>query len=319
MNGIHGIAARTSRRGFLATAAVAVGMQATAEPARASDVSTAGSCLMADAPPDDWRVQHGQVKQSVMGFIFKLPTDTLIDAVARMGLAGIEGIGGDPQVVARVREKGLVVTTGSGGVPLHTGPVSRETHESYAEKIRDSIDKAAAVGIGGIIVFTGNRPEGIGEEQGKRNCIDGFKKVVGHAEKKNVVLRLEILNSRDDTGWMTGHPGYFGDDVDLCADIVKGVDSPGLKLLFDVYHAQIMNGDVIRRIRQYHDIIGHVHTAGVPGRHELDDRQELNYPAIMRALLEVGYQGYVAHEFAPTWPDKLAALRHAARLCDVTG
>jgi hydroxypyruvate isomerase len=284
-----------------------------AEPAAATGVSP-----VPDAPPEDWRVEHGQVKQAVMGFIFKLPAETHIDAAARMGLVGIEGVGDDPQVLARAREKGLTVTTGVGGVPLHTGPVSRETHDAYAEKIRAAIDRAAAAGIGGIIVFTGNRPEGITDEQGKRNCIEGFKRVADYAEQNKVVLRLEILNSRDDTGWMTGHPGYFGDDVDLCADIVKAVGSPGLKLLFDVYHVQIMNGDVIRRIRQYHDIIGHVHTAGVPGRHELDERQELNYPAIMRALLEVGYQGYVAHEFVPAWPDKLSALRHAARLCDVT-
>ena len=138
-----------------------------------------------------------------------------------------------------------------------------------------------------------------------------------YAAEKKVTLVLEILNSRDASGWMTGHPGYFGDNVDLLRDMIRAVGSPGLKLLFDVYHVQIMNGDLIRRIRQYKDIIGHVHTAGVPGRHEIDETQEINYPAVMRALLEIGYQGYVAHEFVPTWPDKLAALRHAVRLCDV--
>jgi hydroxypyruvate isomerase len=116
---------------------------------------------------------------------------------------------------------------------------------------------------------------------------------------------------------MKGHPGYFGDDVDLCIDLIKRVGSPRMKLLFDVYHVQVMNGDVIRRIRQYQDYIGHYHVAGCPGRGELDDTQELYYPAIMRAILETGYTGYVSQEFIPTWPDKLAALRHAVRLCDV--
>jgi hydroxypyruvate isomerase len=126
-----------------------------------------------------------------------------------------------------------------------------------------------------------------------------------------------MLNTRDNTHPMKGHPGYFGNDVDLCVDLIRQVGAPRMKLLFDVYHVQIMNGDVIRRIRQHKDVIAHVHTAGVPGRAELDETQELNYPAVMRALIEVGYQGFVAQEFIPTWPDKVAALRHAVRVCDV--
>ena len=115
---------------------------------------------------------------------------------------------------------------------------------------------------------------------------------------------------------MKGHPGYWGDDVDHCAELIHKVASPSLKLLFDVYHVQIMNGDVIRRIRQYKDIIGHYHTAGNPGRAELDDTQEINYPAVMRAILETKYDGFVAQEFIPTWDD-VSALRHAAMVCDV--
>jgi hydroxypyruvate isomerase len=138
-----------------------------------------------------------------------------------------------------------------------------------------------------------------------------------YAEKQNVNLCLEHLNSRDDSHPMKGHPGYFGDDVDFCIDLVKRVDSPRMKLLFDFYHVQVMNGDVIRRFRNYFDYIGHLHTAGNPGRCELDDNQELNYTAIMRAVVEAGYRGYVAQEFIPTWDDKLGALRHAVQLCDV--
>ena len=116
---------------------------------------------------------------------------------------------------------------------------------------------------------------------------------------------------------MKGHPGYFGDHVDFCVELIRRVDSPNMKLLFDIYHVQIMDGDVIRRIRQYKDLIGHYHTAGVPGRGELDDQQEINYPAVMRAILETGYTGYVAQEFIPTWSDKVLALRHGAMVCDV--
>jgi len=125
-----------------------------------------------------------------------------------------------------------------------------------------------------------------------------------------------MLNSRENSHPMKGHPGYQGDHTDYCIDIIKRVGSPRMKLLFDIYHAQIQDGDIIRRIRQHHEYIGHVHTAGNPGRGELDDKQEINFPPIMEALLEVGYQGYVGHEFIPT-RDPLAGLREAVTLCDV--
>jgi hydroxypyruvate isomerase len=141
--------------------------------------------------------------------------------------------------------------------------------------------------------------------------------VIRDAEAKKVTLCLEHLNSRDDTHPMKGHPGYFGDDVDFCVDLIRKVGSPNFKLLFDIYHVQIMNGDVIRRIREYKEYIAHYHTAGVPGRGELDETQEINYPAVMRAILETGYEGYVAQEFIPTWDDRALALRHAAQICDV--
>ena len=143
----------------------------------------------------------------------------------------------------------------------------------------------------------------------------GFKEIIGHAEKNKVTLVLEMLNSRYSKD-MIGHPGYQGDHTEYCVDIIKRVGSERLKLLFDIYHVQIMDGDVITRIKQHKDVIGHVHTAGNPGRGELDDLQEINYPPIMSALLEVGYKGYVGQEFMPT-RDPLAGLREAVALCDV--
>ena len=166
-----------------------------------------------------------------------------------------------------------------------------------------------------MISFTGMR-EGIPDDVGAKNCVEAYKKIIGYAEKKKVTLCLEMLNTRDDTHPMKGHPGYQGDHTDYCIDIIKRVGSRYLKLLFDVYHVQIMDGDVIRRIHQYKDYIGHVHTAGNPGRAELDDQQEIAYKPIMEALVEVGYKGYVGQEFIPT-RDPLAGLTQAVALCDV--
>ena len=159
--------------------------------------------------------------------------------------------------------------------------------------------------------------KGISREEGAENCVKVWKTVIPYAEKKGINLVLEHLNSRDDSHPMKGHPGYFGDDVDFCVELIKRVDSPRMTLLFDVYHVQIMNGDVIRRIGMYKDYISHYHTAGNPGRKELDETQEIYYPAVMRAIVDTGFKGYVAQEFIPTWDDKEAALRHAAEVCDV--
>ena len=147
--------------------------------------------------------------------------------------------------------------------------------------------------------------------------MEGLKKVMARAEAKKVTLCLEMLNSRETSHPMKGHPGYQGDHTDYCIDIIKQVGSPRLKLLFDVYHVQIMDGDVIRRIRQHKDLIGHIHVAGNPGRGELDDKQEINYPPIMKALLEIGYTGFVGQEFIPTG-DPYKGLQQAVRLCDVS-
>jgi hydroxypyruvate isomerase len=177
------------------------------------------------------------------------------------------------------------------------------------------IEACADAGFPSVITFTGMREKDIPDDVGARNCVEGYKKVVGYAEKKNVTLCLEMLNSRVDAT-MKGHPGYQGDHTDYCIDIIKRVGSPRLKLLFDVYHVQIMDGDVIARIRQHKEYIGHVHTAGVPGRGELDDRQEVNYPAVMRAIADAGIKAYVGQEFIPT-RDPMEGLRQACEVCTV--
>ena len=149
------------------------------------------------------------------------------------------------------------------------------------------------------------------------NMVAGLKQIVGHAEKQRVTVNLEVLNSRVNIE-MKGHPDYFCDRVEPAVEIIRRVGSPRLKLLFDIYHVQIMQGDVISRIRQFHEYIGHYHTAGVPGRNELDDQQELSYAPIMRAIAATNYQGYIGQEFIPRSPlSPLAGLAQAAKLCDV--
>ncbi|MEM7012149.1 MAG: TIM barrel protein, partial [Verrucomicrobiota bacterium] len=183
--------------------------------------------------------------------------------------------------------------------------------------LKDAINVAAEFGAKSAITFTGMRFDGMNEAEAAKNCVAVWKEVMPLAEDKGVTLTLEHLNSRDDSHPMKGHPGYFGDDVDFCVDLINDVNSPNMKLLFDIYHVSIMNGDIIRRIRQYKDVIGHYHTAGNPGRAEMDDKQEINYPTIMREVLATGYKGFVAQEFIPEWEDHELALRHAAMLCDV--
>jgi hydroxypyruvate isomerase len=268
----------------------------------------------ANIPAEDYKIQNGRIKQSVYTWCFKpMPEEELILACRRMGITAIDA---RPECYPLLKKHGMKLPM----VWVHgldTGPFSPDNITFCVEKLREGIDLAVQCDCSQVITYTGMREKGVSDEQGAQNCVDCWKEVIGYAEKKGVTLCLEHLNSRDETHPMKGHPGYFGDDVELCIDLIKRVDSPNMKLLFDIYHVQVMNGDVIRRLRQHKDYIGHYHTAGVPGRGELDDTQEINYPAVMRAILETGFTGYVSQEFIPTWPDKLAALRHAVKLCDV--
>ena len=287
----------------------------------ASGVALAGGGLAATtqgAPPvsEDYRIEHGQINHSVMGWCFRpMKVEDLARHCKRMGMPAMEGI--SPEHYPMLRDMGLTVSLVSSH-GFKEGMCDPKLHEKCVKILRERIDLAADAGYQRVITFTGMRVPGQSDEQLTKNCIAGWKKIVGHAEQRKVTLCLEHLNSRDDSHPMKGHPGYFGDDVDHCISMIKAVGSPNLKLLFDVYHVQIMNGDVIRRIGQYQEYIGHYHTAGNPGRGELDENQEINYPAVMRAILKTGYTGFVAHEFIPTWKDKMAALRHGVQVCDVT-
>ena len=265
--------------------------------------------------PDDFKVKNGPIRQSIMGWCFKpMPAEELARHCKDIGLVAMEGI--NSKSYPYVKELGLNISLVSSH-GFRKGPVSPENREYCIKTLRDRIDLAKSVDCPSVITFTGMSDPKVSHEQGAKNCVEVWKEVMPYAEKHGINLCLEHLNSRDDTHPMKGHPGYFGDDVDFCVDLIKRVDSPNMKLLFDIYHVQIMNGDVISRIRQYKDLIGHYHTAGCPGRAELDETQEINYPPIMKEIVKTGYKGYVAQEFIPTWDDPVKALRHAAMVCDV--
>lgn len=265
--------------------------------------------------PSDFKITNKRIHQSVMGWCFKpMPVPELIQHCAEIGFEAIEGIGTEFYLAAK-QARLKISLVGSHG--FGKGPVDTANHEMCVAKLKSSIDTAVEFGAPSVITFTGMSVKGMADGTAEQNCLDCWKQVIDYAEEKQITLVLEHLNSRDNTHPMKGHPGYFGDDVERCIDLVKRMDSPRFKLLFDVYHVQIMNGDVIRRIQEFHPYIGHYHTAGNPGRGEIDENQEINYPPIMKAILETGYKLFVAQEFIPTWDDPMQALRHSAMVCDV--
>jgi hydroxypyruvate isomerase len=271
--------------------------------------------LSRSAADPEFQVKRGRIRQSIMGWTYApMPVPELARLCREIGFAAMEGV--DPSHYPMIRDLGMeIALVGSHG--FSKGPLNPNHRDEVISRLRQGIETAERYGSKRVITFTGMREPGITDEAAMRNCVETWQSVMPLAEEKGVDLCLEHLNSRD-LGHMTkGHPGYFGDDVDRCAELVRRVGSPRMKLLFDFYHVQVMHGDVVRRYRELQPIIGHLHVAGVPGRGELDDQQELNYPAILRAVAESGYEGFVAQEFLPTWPDRELALRHAVAVCDV--
>ena len=263
-----------------------------------------------------FKIKNNRIRQSIMGWCFNpMPTMELAKHCKEIGLVAMEGI--DSKHYPAVRELGLKISLVSGGHGFKNGPCNPKNTDTVINGLKKGIDLAADIGTKSVITFTGMSYKGMDPDKAADLCVETWKKVMPYAEKKGITLVLEHLNSRDDSHPMKGHPGYFGDDVDFCAKLVNGVGSKNFKLLFDVYHVQVMNGDVIRRIKQYKDIIGHYHTAGCPGRGEIDETQEINYPPILKAILGTGYEGYLAQEFIPTWKDPIQSLRHAAEVCDI--
>lgn len=262
---------------------------------------------------DARRERKGRVRQTFVYWCFEKywDIDRACQIANELGCVGLESV--EPVYWPVLKKHGLLPILAKAH-HFDIGLNKRELWPRCLEMLHASIDRCADAGCPNTVTFTGTR-DGISDDVGLRNCVEGYKQVVGHAERKQVTLCLEMLNSRTG-GFMLGRPNYQGDHIDYCLEIVKRVGSPQLKLLFDIYHVQVMDGDIIARIRADHEYIDHYHTAGVPGRCELDDAQEINYPPIIEAILQTGYTGYVGHEFIPT-RDPLDGLAEAVALCDV--
>jgi len=272
----------------------------------------------------------GRVKQSLAFWCFnsrgdKWSAEKTCQVAKQLRCGSVELIG--PEHWDTLKKHGLVCAiapNGMPGAPFMRGFNNPKFHGEVIERTSRTIDLCADARFPSVIAFVGYRwtdPDSpksaiISTDDALASCVKGLKRLAAHAEKKGVTICLEHLNTRDNSDPMKGHPGYQGDDLDFVVSILKKVGSPRVKLLFDIYHVQIMHGDLIRRIEQTKDLIGHVHTAGVPGRGELDETQEINYPAAIRKLVDVGYTGYVGQEFIPT-RDPLAGLKQAVKVCDV--
>jgi hydroxypyruvate isomerase len=211
---------------------------------------------------------------------------------------------------AVVRDYGLICSMGSGGGgSIANGLNVKANHDEIVRNLELTIPKAAAQKVPNVITFFGNR-RGMSDSEAIANCVEGLNRVKKVAEESGVTICVELLNSKVD------HKDYHGDHTAFGVEIVKAVASPRVKLLYDIYHMQIMEGDIIRTIRDNKEYLAHFHTGGVPGRHELDATQELNWATICSAIVDTGFQGYLAHEFVPT-RDPLTSLREAVVLCDV--
>jgi hydroxypyruvate isomerase len=252
---------------------------------------------------------QGRVKQSVARWCYNhLSLDELCRAAAGMGLAAVDLVA--PEDASILKKYALVpamIMPGGGSIP--DGLNRKENHAGIEAELRRRIPLAAAVGAPNIITFSGNR-RGLADPQGLENCAIGLNRVKRIAEDHGVTICVELLNSKVD------HHDYQCDHTAWGVDLIKRVDSPRVKLLYDIYHMQIMEGDILRTIRENIQHIAHFHTGGVPGRHELDDTQELNWRTVARTIADLGFSGYLAHEFVPT-RDPLTSLRQAVELCTV--
>ncbi len=261
------------------------------------------------ANAEDAAATKKRVRQSVCRWCYqKMPIDDLCAAAAQMGLFGIDLLNPDEYEVPR--RHGLICTMGYADAGTIPEAMNRTEHHAAIEAaLRTNIPLAAKAGIPNVITFSGNR-KGMPDDEGARNTIAGLNRVKKIAEDNGVAICLELLNSK------VNHPDYMCDHIAWGVRVVEEVNSPNVKLLYDIYHMQIMEGDLIATIKKNIAWIGHFHTGGVPGRHELDETQEVQWDGVMRAIVETGYKGYVAHEFLPVH-DPMSSLRAAVKLCDV--
>jgi hydroxypyruvate isomerase len=256
----------------------------------------------------------GRIRQSVCRWCYaKIPLDDLCQAAREMGLAAIDLL--DPEDFETVKKHDLVCSMvsfptidGLGGITKGWNRI--EHHDKLVQAYEQRIKETADAGYERLICFSGNRA-GLDDEKGLENCAIGLRRILPLAEKRNVTLCMELLNSK------RNHKDYQCDHTAWGVELARRISSGRFKLLYDIFHMQIMEGDVCDTIRESHPFLDHYHTGGVPGRHEIDETQELHYPRIMQAILDTGFKGYVAQEFVPKHPDALASLRQGVQICDV--
>jgi hydroxypyruvate isomerase len=277
--------------------------------------SAISGATVASIPSMSWPEQKdpirrkGQIKQSVSRWCYeKIPLEELCAYAAQIGLKGVDLLGPDEYEIPG--RHGLVCSmayAGGGEIPSALNRV--ENHARIEEGFRKNIPLAAKAGVPNVITFSGNRA-GMSDEEGAKNTIAGLNRVKKIAEDNGVTICMELLNSK------VNHKDYMCDHTAWGVQVVQAVNSPRVKLLYDIYHMQIMEGDLVRTIQENIQWLAHFHTGGVPGRHELDGSQEVQWDGVMRGIVAAKFQGYVAHEFVPT-RDPLTSLREAVDLCDV--
>ncbi|TMI94050.1 MAG: TIM barrel protein [Bacteroidetes bacterium] len=256
----------------------------------------------------------GNINHSVCQWTYNhIPLEELCVEVKKIGIGAIDLIA--PKDWPMLKKYGLYSSMCyiAGKVSLTEGWNNKTFHPQLIKDFSETIPLVKEAGYKNLICFSGNR-KGMDDETGMNNCVEGLKQIMGLAEKNGVMIQMELLNSKVD------HKDYMCDKTPWGVELVKRIGSPNFKLLYDIYHMQIDEGDVIRSIQNYNEYIGHYHTAGVPGRHEINESQELFYPAIMEAIVKTGFKDYVAQEFVPTGKtndEKIAALKDAVRRCDV--
>ncbi|HUR09730.1 MAG TPA: TIM barrel protein [Flavitalea sp.] len=291
----------TSRRRAIQTLAAATG------------AAFAGSCVSHRIEATEKALPvglKGKVNHSVCRWCYSdIPLEDLCVAAKKIGLQSIELTG--PEEWPVLKKHGLISALPWGaGLGIEKGFNDPQYHDELVKSYEDVIPKAAAAGYNQIICFSGNR-KGKSDEEGMNNCVKGLQRLMPVAEKNKITIVMELLNSK------VNHKDYQCDHTPWGAALVDKVGSERFKLLYDIYHMQIMEGDVIATIKKYNKYINHYHTGGVPGRNEIDETQELQYPAIVKAILDTGFKGFIAQEFIPKRPDKIASLKQGVEICDV--
>jgi len=262
------------------------------------------------SPAEKSTALKGNINHAVCRWCYQsIPLEDLCKSAKEIGIKGIDLVG--PKDWPVLKQYGLHSSMCNGAeINLVDGWNDKKFHAQLIKNYTEMIPMVAKAGYTNLICFSGSR-RGIDDETGWKNCVEGLKQIMPLAEQNNVMIVMELLNSRVD------HKDYQCDKTPWGVELVKRLGSPHFKLLYDIYHMQIDEGDVIRTIRDNHQYIAHYHTGGVPGRNEIDSTQELYYPAIMEAIVKTGHKGFVAQEFIPTWKDKIAALRKGVEICDV--